>query len=416
MTSPAIPQDIIAKSLADLAEMNPLATDGKWLEALTVRSGPHLRDWDIAECWDWADWPAREDHFPGVKKPDIGIDAVAVRRSDGGYIAIQCKARQLDAAGRGANISKDELDKFVAASANQFWAERWLVTNGDNRLSDGARELAFISDPQRPLKLINIHADLLAQHSAAAPEPCPHCNADASPDDAAPDAGAIDGVDAEPPRQTRQCMQDEAVAQSVRILREHEQSGSGGLPVGQARGKIILPCGAGKTRVSLRIVEELTAAGELSIVLCPSIALVAQLRREYLQHAAVPLRALAVCSDQTAGYDPKKESTRNTALEPTADNSNVSASEIKGLVTTDADDIGCGYACTQAIKRQRPKLPSGYGMPPLGLLSSPDYSLSQYCPPVVYRLSLCKNALPALRVDQNPPYAQNRNTRRILLC
>ena len=206
------------------------------------------------------------------------------------------------------------------------------------------------------------------------------------------------------------------MSQSVRILGEHAQSDSGGLPVGQARGKIILPGGAGKTRVSLRIVEELTAPGQLSIVLCPSIALVPQLRREYLQHAAVDIRALAVCSDQTAGYDPKKESTRNTDLEPTADNSNVSASEIKGLVTTDAEAIGCGYACPQAIKRQRPKLPSGYGMPPLGLLSSPDYSLSQYCPPVVYRLSLCKNALPARRVDQNPPYAPNRNTRRILLC
>ena len=71
-------------------------------------------------------------------------------------------------------------------------------------------------------------------------------------------------------------MQNEAVTESVRILREHEQSDSGGLPIGQARGRIILPCGTGKTRISLRIVEELTPPGELSIILCPSIALVAQ--------------------------------------------------------------------------------------------------------------------------------------------
>ena len=68
-------------------------------------------------------------------------------------------------------------------------------------------------------------------------------------------------------------MQDEAVAESVRILREHEQSDSGGLPIGQARGRIILPCGTGKTRISLRIVEKLTQPGQLSLVLCPSIAL-----------------------------------------------------------------------------------------------------------------------------------------------
>ena len=134
-------------------------------------------------------------------------------------------------------------------------------------------------------------------------------------------------------------MQDEAVAASVRILQEHEQSESGGLPVGQARGKLILPCGTGKTRISLRIVEELTPPGGLSIVLCPSIALVAQIRREYLQHAIHPLRALAVCSDQTAGCDPKKEGRRNTASDPTVDNSFVSADEIKGYVTTDAAEI-----------------------------------------------------------------------------
>ena len=136
-------------------------------------------------------------------------------------------------------------------------------------------------------------------------------------------------------QQTKSCMQREAVAQSVRVLREHEQSDSGGLPFGQARGKIILPCGTGKTRISLRIVEELTPSGAVSVVLCPSIALVAQIRREYLQHAKLPLRALAVCSDETAGYDVSKEDKRDSTTDPTVDGSNVSASEVKGLVTTD---------------------------------------------------------------------------------
>ena len=134
-------------------------------------------------------------------------------------------------------------------------------------------------------------------------------------------------------------MQDEVVAQSVRILKEHEQTESGGLPRGQARGKIILPCGTGKTRISLRIIEELTPRGELSIVLCPSIALVAQIRREYLQHTTIGVRALAVCSDDTAANDPKKEGVKNTAKDPTADNSYVSADEVKGNVTTDANEI-----------------------------------------------------------------------------
>ena len=68
----------------------------------------------------------------------------------------------------------------------------------------------------------------------------------------------------------------------------------------------MLPCGAGKTRIALRIVEELTYPGELSVVLCPSIALVAQLRREFLQNAKAPLRVMAVCSDKGVAADEEK--------------------------------------------------------------------------------------------------------------
>ena len=314
----------LTAALGVINEMSPHPTDGQWLENLAIDAAPYLREWDIAQCWAWADWPGRETYFPQRSRMDTGIDCVAVRRSDGEPIAIQCKARQLDAAGKGAVIAKVEMDKFIGDSASPVWAERWLVTNGDVPVSPNTNQ-------EGQVKVINLHAALVEQQQAAPPpEPCPHCAPDA---DAADDAG-------NPPHQTRQCMQDEAVATSVRILREHERANTGGCPVGQARGRIILPCGTGKTRISLRIVEELTAAGQLSIVMCPSIALVAQIRREYLQHAAGGgLRALAVCSDVTAGYDPRKENTRDTAKDPTADGSNVSAAEIKGKVTTDAAEI-----------------------------------------------------------------------------
>ncbi len=134
-------------------------------------------------------------------------------------------------------------------------------------------------------------------------------------------------------------MQREAIDESIRILQQHEKSDSGGLPVGQARGKIILPCGTGKTRISLCIIEKLTPAGQLSVVLCPSIALVAQIRREYLQQSKKAIRVLAVCSDDTAGYAPAKEGVAKRYEDPTLDNSNVSANEIKGAVTTEATVI-----------------------------------------------------------------------------
>lgn len=328
------PQAVIEQAIAVVDEMSPHATDGAWLEDVAVNAAPHISEWDVAECYRWNDWPQRQAQFPGATKRDVGIDAVAIRRSDGAHIAIQCKSRQLDADGKGEAIPKHEVDSFASASSSDFWAERWLVTNGDNPITDNV--LQTVSMSGKPLKVINIAADLQQQRAAFT------AYADDGPDAADPDAA---DADAERRPQTKTAMQNEAVNQSVRILQEHAQSHSGGLPPGQARGKIILPCGAGKTRISLRIVERLTAGGELAIALCPSIALVAQLRREYLQHAAKPIRALAVCSDESAGYDHspakriRREGSRNTADDPTLDNSNVSASEVKGKVTTNPIEI-----------------------------------------------------------------------------
>ena len=286
------------------------------------RGRPHIKEWDIEQCYHWSEWPERERRFPGTTNKDIGIDAVGIRRSDGEHIAIQCKSRLLDEHGRGKPISKREMDSFASMSSHSFWAERWIVTNGDNPLNNNAQQANSALD--MPIKMINIAIDLQQQKGNLTREECPHC---------------LPNPDGEPRIQTKSCMQDEAIAQSVRILREHEGSESGGLSLGQARGKIILPCGTGKTRISLRIIEELTPNGKLSIVLCPSIALVAQIRREYLQNTVIGIRALAVCSDETAGYDTTKEEVRNTAKDPTVDNSNVRASEVKGKVTTDPQEI-----------------------------------------------------------------------------
>ena len=327
-------KEIIEEAIRKVAEMSPKSTDGKWLEDVTVGSSPYIKEWDIAACWHWDKWPDREVHFPNTSKVDVGIDAVAVRCSDGEHIAIQCKSRRLDNEGRGSSITSNEIAKFAAASAGDFWAERWIVTNGDNPLASGAQQSASMHG--KPLKLVNVTNDLRQQETNFTYEECPHCQPNS---------------DGEPRIQSRSCMQDEVVEQSVRILKEHQQSESGGLPIGQARGRIILPCGTGKTRISLRIVEELTPNGEISLVLCPSIALVAQIRREYLQNTVLGIRALAVCSDKTAGYDPKKEGVRNTAKDPTADNSNVSASEVKGRVTTDPKEIAEWIRVGKVVRR-----------------------------------------------------------------
>ena len=257
-------------------QQSPYESDGKWLESLTVDVATLIKDWDIRACYAWGDWPDRQELLPYSSAKDIGIDAVGVRR-DGSYIAIQCKARKLDEYGNGTNIAKHEIDSFVSASDNSVWAERWLVTNGNN--PPGKNAISTMESCEPPVKLLHIRHDLVAQRAYETQS----SGANASKDE----------------------MQAEAVSVSVKILREHYDSTSNGAPRGQARGKIILPCGTGKTRISLRIVEELTSDGDISVVLCPSIALVSQIRREYLQHTNRQLNALAVCSDQTAGNPPR---------------------------------------------------------------------------------------------------------------
>ena len=231
-------QKIIEDAISEIVETSSQSTDGRWLEVLTAQVAAHIKEWDVSEAYRWSDWPERQIHFSGTTTLDVGIDVVAIRRSDGEHIAIQCKSRQLDEHGRGADISARETDRFITTSTDEFWAERWLVTSGDNRLSSPSRQV-LSTQPNKLLKEVNIHKDLLEERGGMlSDEDCPHC---------------CPHADDETSCQTKTCMQNEAVAESVRILQEHVRVDSGGLPTGQAHGKIVLPCGTGKTRISLRI-------------------------------------------------------------------------------------------------------------------------------------------------------------------
>ena len=70
------------------------------------------------------------------------------------------------------------------------------------------------------------------------------------------------------------------------------------------------------------------------MVLCPPLHSFRSSGGEFLAHGSSRLNALAVCSDQGVGRD------KDLAVDPTADLGHASASEVKGLVTTEADVIG----------------------------------------------------------------------------
>ena len=161
--------------VAHVDEASSQQTGGKWLERATVEAAKLIKEWDIVESWAWATWPGREEEFPNINRQDIGVDVVAVRRSDGQHIAIQCKARQLDEHGAGNPIGKSEIDSFANTSASSFWAERWIVTNGS--VSVGANALQALSMHDKPIKQVNIAHDLRQQleSESSDQEECPHC-------------------------------------------------------------------------------------------------------------------------------------------------------------------------------------------------------------------------------------------------
>ena len=323
---------VIDDALTQLKKHAHQQTDGRWLEDVTTDVAPHVRDWNVEHCWRWEDWPDRDEVMPeGTPPVDVGIDLVARRRDDGGWIAIQVKSRKLDLRGEGERVPSSEMNKFLSAAADRdIWSERWVVVNGAVRLGGHTPGKVAMSGAQ--VKVVNVAQAVESQRAALAADTehdsCPHCEAD---------TGVAPMDDEDPPTQTRSCMQREAVNTAVERLRANERADEENIPRGEARGRIVLPCGTGKTRIALRITEELTYPGELSVVLCPSIALVAQIRREFLQYANRPLRVMAVCSDKGVAADEEKVANADDA---TLDRGMATTEEIKGCpVTTDAEEI-----------------------------------------------------------------------------
>ncbi|GAA8268770.1 DEAD/DEAH box helicase family protein [Helicobacter pylori] len=92
-----------------------------------------------------------------------------------------------------------------------------------------------------------------------------------------------------------------------------------------ARGKLIMACGTGKTYTSLKIMEALDS--KITLFLAPSIALLSQTFREYAQEKSEPFYASIVCSDDKVGKS-KNE-----------DNDDIKFSELPLKPSTRLEDI-----------------------------------------------------------------------------
>ena len=215
--------------------------------------------------WHYTDWVIGHEGYSGK---DIGIDLVAKIRGQETYCAIQCKCY-----GAENQITKQDLDSFVSASANKDFSRLLLIDTSSQGIAPNAQQVLDKLDKEylriQTSELENCLIDWLtlvkkdelrfrAKHG-----PRPH--------------------------------QTEALEKTREGFYEYD------------RGKIIMACGTGKTYTSLIIAESLAGVGKTILYMVPSLSLMSQTIREWKNDATEDFTAFSACSDATVGSRKKDD-------------------------------------------------------------------------------------------------------------
>lgn len=227
----------------------------------------------------WGEWEG------SAGSPDTGIDLIGYQH-DGGLAAIQCK---FYAAGHA--VKKADIDGFIAASNTPQFTARILINTGD----------AFTPHATKLMSDVVPHVELVLLEDM---RQWPVADWSGCLDD----DGALvwDHEPYEPfPHQ------DDAITDVLEGFETHD------------RGKMILPCGAGKSVTAMWIAERHVGVGGSVLYLVPSIALMGQTMREWAANRGMPHRYVGVCSDKRSGRTSEDQT----------------LAELTMPVTTDADAI-----------------------------------------------------------------------------
>ena len=211
----------------------------------------------FSDVWLWSEWPGRNG------KPDTGIDLVAKDRDTDELTAVQCKFYAPD-----TYIQKSHIDSFFTASGKTGFTRRIVVSTSDNwsKNAEDALKDQQIATQRLDISFLSESVIEWGQYSLTTPSVMP-----------------TQGPKTLRPHQTRAL---EAVRQGFSEA---------------DRGKLIMACGTGKTFTSLRIAEDMVGADGIVLFLVPSISLLSQSLREWMQEAKVSMRPFAVCSDPRVG-------------------------------------------------------------------------------------------------------------------
>lgn len=239
------------------------------------------------EVWLWAEFPFH-DQFGGK---DTGIDLVA-RTVEGEYWAIQCKCYAAN-----AFINKPDVDTFLSTSGKRFetesgmtgFVQRLWISTTNKWNSTAEQTIRNQNPPVTRLNLIDLENDDVDWNSL--------------------EQGIFGMASRSKPFAIRE-HQQQAIDQTHAYFKIDEATGQ----PAHTRGKLIMACGTGKTFTSLRIAENETGGRGLLLFLVPSIALLGQTLRSWLQQALEPMMAVCICSDPQVSKQTEKNDNDTTSV------------------------------------------------------------------------------------------------------
>ena len=240
----------------------------------------------------WGDWPYRN----GMH--DTGIDLVAKERASGRYVGIQCKFYDSETLYLSAvsTFFTTLTMKWDTDNGPGDTFERGIIINTCNLASDNLTEI---------IKKHTVRCSFIGLSELERREEI--------------DWGALRrGQAYDIPKKELLIHQKDAVNAVVGAFRN-----------GTERGKMIMACGTGKTFTSLRLTEEYTGGKGCVLFLAPSIALVSQSLREWMNQTKCNMHPIAVCSDSSA-----------SAVD---ENYDLAAANLPSPATTDPEEIARNY-------------------------------------------------------------------------
>ncbi|MBM0608010.1 DEAD/DEAH box helicase [Helicobacter pylori] len=245
----------------------------------------------------WGDWKLRG------KERDRGIDIV-ITTSNKEYIAVQCKFHQ-------NSISYNDIATFLTqlqSGVGEVRFKKGIIISTSNLTSEALKAIEQIRSTG-----MGIDIDEITEEDFI------YSRIDWEKFDPTKTEDEIPLCDKKRPRPH----QKEAIEKTKEYFSDPKN----------ARGKLIMACGTGKTYTSLKIMEALDP--KITLFLAPSIALLSQTFREYAQEKSEPFYASIVCSDDKVGKS-KNE-----------DNDDIKFSELPIKPSTRLEDILSVYEKAQ---------------------------------------------------------------------